>query len=422
VSAVLGTLLLAASVAAEPAPCAHISGGTAFLPSGPSQGSQLLLAEGRVQAVGPSVPAHWDGRPCREISLEPGQWITPGLIKIGGPIGLTEVGGEPATRGQDAGGEPVRAAHRVADSYDPLAVAIPVARREGITSVMPSPTGGIIAGQAAWVQLAGTHQSQAVLRPDAAMQAGLGGGSPAEGIRLLRELLQDARTFADDPRAYDQNRSRGLTAGRMELEALQPVLEGRMPLVIGANKAATIEALIRFAEEEGVRIVITGGAEAWLQAEGLARAEIPVVISPLDLDPSGFDKLHTRGDCAALLDEAGVTVIVSNYGSSFVHHLRQLAGLAWREGMSHGAALEAITAAPADALGLEDRGRLEAGAVADLVIWTGDPLELSSWATTVMIAGQERSLRTRHDALFERYRELPGLPMQGLPLPGGDTD
>jgi imidazolonepropionase-like amidohydrolase len=422
-SALAAFLLLAATATADPAPCTHISGGTAFLPSGPATGQQVLVAEGLVQAVAPLLEPTWRGQTCQTVELDDERWLTPGLIKLGGPLGLTEVGGEPATRGQDAGGgAPVRAAHRVADSYDPLAVAIPVARREGITAAMVTPTGGIVAGQAAWVRLAGSSQAQAVLDADAALQAGLGGGTPAEGIRLLRELLHDARSYAADPRAYQQNRSRGLVAGHMELEAMGPVIEGRLPLVIGADRAATIEALIRFAEEERVRLVITGGAEAWLQADALAAADIPVVLNPLAFDPSGFAKLHTRKDNAALLVQAGVTVVVSNYDSSFAHHLRQMAGLAWREGMGHSAALEAVTDAPARALGLAGRGRIEPGAAADLVVWTGDPLELSSWASMVLIDGQQQPLRTRHDALFERYRELPGLPLPGLSLPGQGGD
>jgi imidazolonepropionase-like amidohydrolase len=416
-SALLSTLLLSTVVSAQAAPCTVFTGGTVALPQQARDDLEVLVADGIIQHVAPTVDRSWQGGDCQIVALEPGAWLTPGLVHVGGTLGLQEVWGEPGTHKHDAGGEPVRAAHDVADSYDPNSVAVPVARREGITGAVVVPGGGMVAGQAAFVQLEGVTQAEAVVQRGVAMRASLSGGSPAEGLRLLRELLDDARAYAADRRGYDQNRSRGLTAGRMELEALQPVLDGRMPLLVGANRSADIEALIRFAQSEQIELIIEGGAEAWLHADALAQAGIPVIINPLGQDPSSFDQLHARHDNPALLAEAGVRVMITNHSALFAGHLRQLAGLCVREGMPHTQALAAITTTPAAVFGLEDRGRIAHGAQADLVIWNGDPLELSSWPTTVLIGGEPVDLRTRHDALFERYRELPGLPLPGLPLP-----
>lgn len=410
-------LLLTMAASAEPEPCTHISGGWALMAEGPQQGVQVLVAEAQIQAVAPELETTWRGQACHTIALDPEGWLTPGLVQVGGSLGLTEIGGEPGTHHHDAGGEAVRAAHDVADAYDPLGPSVRVARREGITAAVITPGGGMVAGQAAWVDLWGTTQAQAVARRGVAMAAKLGGGTPAEGIRLLRELLDDARAFAADPRAYDQNRSRSLAAGRMELQALQPVVQGRMPLLVGAHRASDIEALIRFADEERVQLIIAGGAEAWLHAHALAEAGIAVLLNPLAMDPSSFDQLHARHDCPAMLAAAGVDVMISNQSAIFAYHLRQLAGLAVRDGMDHSAAIEAITATPARVFGLDHRGVIQPGARADLVVWTGDPLELSTWPTLVMIAGRQVDTHTRQLELFERYRELPGLPLPGLPLP-----
>ncbi len=409
--------MMVSSWAATAAPCVLFTGGTVALPEGPRQDTSVLVADGIVQQVGPTLEPSFAGEDCRVFPLHPEAWLTPGLVHVGGSMGLVEVGGEPGTRKRDAGGEPVRAAHDVSDSYDPTTVAAPVARREGITSAVITPSGGMVAGQAAWVRLEGHTQAQAVVQRGVAMGASLAGGSPAEGLRLLRELLDDARAYRADPRAFDQNRSRALAAGPMELEALQPVMDGEVPLIVGANRSADIEALIRFAQDEDIALVIDGGAEAWLHAEALAAAGIAVLLNPVTQGPSSFDTLHARADNPTLLAEAGVQVMLTNHSALFAGHLRQLAGLAWREGMDHHQALAAISSTPAAVFGVEDRGVIEPGAVADLVLWNGDPLELSSWAASVFIDGEGVDLRTRHDALFERYRDLPGLPMEGLPLP-----
>ncbi len=412
---------------AQEAPCTVFDGGTAHTPSGARQGWTVVVAEGRIRALGATIAdlqldaeqATWQGRSCQRVQLQPEQALTPGLVTVSGQLGLIEIHGEPSTHRHDAGGHPVRAAHDVADSYDPLATAIPIARREGITSALITPTGGMVPGQAAWVDLAGSSQADSVARRGAAMVATIDAehGSTAEGIRRLRELLADARAFASDRRGYEQNRSRDYAAGRLELEALQPLLRGEQPLMVYADRAADIEALLRFAQAERLRLVLVGGAEAWLHAQALAAAGVAVIVNPAGLDPSSFDKLRTREDATALLAQAGVPVIISNRSSIFARHLRQVAGMALREGMDHAAALRAITTVPAQVFGMDDRAGIALGSRADLVVWNGDPLELTTWPLRVMIEGRFADMRSRQTELLERYRELPGLPLPGLDLP-----
>ena len=419
----LATLCWSPALAGE---CTVFSGGTAHLPEGPRDGFTVVVNDGRIVDAGSQIPdleatgastARWGERSCAAVELESGQVLTPGLVQVGGQLGLIEVWGEQSTRHSDAGGPPVRAAHDVADSYDPMSMAIPVTRREGVTSAVIEPSGGMVAGQGAWVDLAGTSQAEAVSRRGVAMYASLTSASRGEGIRRLRELLDDARSYAADRRAFDRNESRQYVAGRLELEALQPVIRGEMPLLVGADRAADIEALIRFATAEDVELIIGGGAEAWMHADALAAARIPVLVNPLGQDPGSFDKLQARHDGVALLSEAGVQVLISNRSGLFARQLRWLAGNAVRFGMDHTAAIRSITSVPAAVFGMADRGEISRGARADLVVWSGDPLEISTRALQVMIDGRFVDLRSRQTELLERYRELPGVPLPGLPLP-----
>ena len=153
--------------------------------------------------------------------------------------------------------------------------------------------------------------------------------------------------------------------------------------------------------------MIVGGREAWLEAESLAKAQVPVVIDPSANLPGSFDALRTRHDAVAILSRAGVKVAISTFSTHNARKLRQWAGNAIRSGLSRAEALKAVTSTPANILGLKERGAIQKGRVADLVVWSGDPFELSSEAEQVIIGGRLMSSNHRQRALFERYRTLP---------------
>ncbi len=139
----------------------------------------------------------------------------------------------------------------------------------------------------------------------------------------------------------------------------------------------------------------------------LAKAKVPVVIDPLEDLPASFDRLRSRSDNAALLAGAGVSVVLSTFSSHEARLLWQRAGNAVRLGMDHDAAIRAVTEAPADAFGLKGYGRLAAGAVANVVVWSGDPLQIGTRAEHVFVRGREQSLETRQTLLLNRYRTVP---------------
>jgi len=402
------TAALLLSPAAQAAPVC-LEGGTVHLPSGP-RATTVVLEDGEVRSLGDS-PAG-----CEVVDVS-GKQITAGLIDPHSAIGLVEVSLESATRDGDAGGDAVRAAFSVVDGYNPRSTLIPIARREGITAAVLVPGGGLVSGNAAAAAMAGGTQAEAIQRDAVAMVVNLGArgdGSRAAGFQELRELLDDAAVYANNRAGYERGASRDYAASRLDLEALQPVLRGQLPLLVHLDRASDIEALLRLGDALNLELIIAGGAEAWLHAEALAERSIPVILDPLLTTPRSFDAMYARPDNAALLAEAGVPVMFSAFSAHFARKLRQLAGNAVRAGMDPADALAAITSTPAEVFGLDGMGSVVAGSRADLVVWSGDPLEVTSWAEAVYIAGAPRSMESRQTLLRDRYRTLPGTPAPPL--------
>jgi len=373
----------------------------------------IVVQGGKIVAVGAgvTVPAGAtviDGR---------GKVVTAGLIDASTSVGLVEV--SQVSEANDGAfvataDDKVHAAFRVTDGYNASSVAIPIARLGGVTSVVAAPRGSLISGQSALMRLAGISTDAATVRAPLAMVATLGsqslGGSPSRGVVIerLRELLDDAREYRFARARYQRNQTRRFAAERLDLEALQPVIAGTLPLVVRAQRASDVLAAIRVGKDYGVRIVIEGGSEAWLVADALAAAKIPVLLNPLDDLPYDFDRIHVRADTAAVLSKAGVTVALSSLGgASDVRRLRQLAGNAVANGLPWDKALEAVTSAPARIFGVGQLGELTKGAPADLVLWSADPFELSTKVEAVVIAGERAPLASRQTLLRDRYRRLP---------------
>ncbi len=368
-------------------------------------------------APGEGGEGTWEDRTCAWIDAS-GKQIARGFVDPVSTIGLIEVGLESGTRNQDPGGpEIVRASFEPAEAYDPSSVVIAAARRQGITSVVLHPSGGMVAGLATWVTLAGDTQADAVAPAPLAMRMSLTSGSRAGGLDRLRDLLADVRDYEANRSAYDRNGRREYLASKRDLEGLVPVVRDRMPVVIGADRAADIEALLRFAGEEKLRLVIDGGAEAHLLAAELAAADVAVIVRPLVYGAGSFDQIRARRDGTKILAEAGVTILFSARSAHFARKLRQLAGNAVREGLPHAEAMSALTAGVDLAFGTIGHTDLKVGALADLVLWSGDPLEIASRAERVFIRGAEVPVDGRQEALLERYRTLPGTPVPALELP-----
>jgi imidazolonepropionase-like amidohydrolase len=199
---------------------------------------------------------------------------------------------------------------------------------------------------------------------------------------------------------------RSVAASRLDLESLQPALAGTLPVVVAADRVSDIRGALALAREYGLKLVISGGGEAWMVAPELAAAKVPVILQATQNLPATFDALHSRLDSAALLQAAGVTVLLSTMGEPhMVRTLPQEAGNAVAWGLPHTEALRALTSNVAEAFGLEG-GRIAPGALADVVLWNGDPLESASRPLGMWLAGKQVPLTSRQAALFQKYKEL----------------
>lgn len=407
-------LFLAALPAAAHAETIAIVGATVHTAPGKTiDGATVVIAKGKITAVGKNVTVP-EG--ATRIDGE-GKVVTAGLVDSISQLGLVTVQLEPSGNDQLHGaapdGDPIHAAYRAIDGYDADALTVPVARTGGVTSVVVTPSGGLVAGQAAWFTLADGVDADDAVRATAAMHCALGedasgasGGSRGRAIEMLRELFDDVAAYAKNKAAYERNQSRELSAARSDLEALIPVLRGRVPLVVHAHAEHDIRAALRLAAARKLDLVIAGGTEAWKVAEELAEAKVPVILDPTDNLPGRLEAPDVVDDNAARLDQAGVEVVISVLGdASQVRTLRQLAGNAVAEGLSWDKALAAVTTVPARLYGIKDRGTITKGAVADVVVWSGDPFELSTRAETVIIGGAVQSLETHQTKLREKYRK-----------------
>src|SRR5690606_34855507 len=215
----------------------------------------------------------------------------------------------------------------------------------------------------------------------------LSGGSRAAQWMLLEQAVHEARSTGPA-----QDRALLRPWGR---EALGKYLTGGR-VVFQAMRASDIRQTTAFAKENGMKPIIAGAAEAWVVADELAEQNVPVLIDPLENLPSSFDAIGSRLDHAALLHRAGVTVAFTQFGESAnARKIRQLAGNAAAHGLPKDAALAAITRTPAEMFGIENRGRIAKGQLADLVLWSGDPLEVTSIAEQVWIAGKAVPMQSR---------------------------
>jgi imidazolonepropionase-like amidohydrolase len=411
---------LIAPTAAASTPCTAITGGTVHTPEGAVASGTVVITGHDIEAVGASVTIP-DG--CREVDASGGV-VTAGFVHPQNVIGIVEISLESASVDlrPDGPHAPVHPSFAVHESYNPDAVAIPVTRIAGVTSAIVVPQEGTFSGWSAWVDLAGETQAETVQRPRLAQHLRLGSRAGARGTALHRAtlLFDEARRYAKNRGDWLKNKHRGFRYPATELEAVLPVLKREVPLVVHADRASDIEAALRLTDTYGVRMVLAGATEAWRHAETLAERKIPVILDPITNAPESFDRYFARGDAAAVLSKAGVQVILttSEFTSHNLRKLAQAAGNAVRGGMSHAAALAAVTSAPADAFGMPRHGRLAPGARGNVVIWSGDPFELSSTPRHVFIAGREISLVSRQTRLRDRYRTLPGSPTPALSLPG----
>jgi hypothetical protein len=381
--------------------------------SGTLEHADVLVRGGRVAEVGSGLAAA--GAPVIEANGRP---LTPGLFGGITALGISEIEMESATvdrsalvgSGTSGPGFVPRPEFDVTPSFNADAVAIGVNRAEGITFAMiaPNASGTLFAGQGAVARLDGGNSPFVAASRTQFLDLG---PSATEGIGFSRGaqfmLLEQATREALPGKPLQAGDVRLLTPTGREVFA-RYLAGGRIAFAV--DRAVDIRQVLEFSSRHGVKPVIVGGAQAPQVAELLASARVPVVLEPLLDLPGTFDQLGATLENAARLQRAGVPILFTHFaaGTNQAHKVRQGAGVAVAHGLPHDAALAALTSTPADVFGLgAAAGRIAVGSPADLVLWSGDPLEVTSYAEHVWIGGKAQSMRSRQTELRDRYRPQP---------------
>jgi imidazolonepropionase-like amidohydrolase len=423
IASLLG-LLMAGNTAAQ---SLFIDNATVYTmgPEGTLQRGDLLIRNGRIERIGIDLEPPADA----EVIEAAGRPLTPGLFAGITQLGLVEIGAvEDSSDSALAVNEALnvtglRPEFDITRAYNPHSTVIPVTRIEGYTWTMlgAQPSGSMVGGRGRAVRLDGGYDSfvsAPVLFVDIGGDASSrSGGSRAAQWMLLEQALDEAETKSDAP-------DNGILTERGRRVLRRSMEQG--VIVFDADRASDIAEVIRFSRQHELKSVITGATEAWMLADELAEAGIPVLVNALSNLPSSFDQLGARLDNAALLHEAGVPVAFTGAGTHNARKLRQLAGNAVAAGLPYVAALEALTTVPANMFGIDDNlAYLARGSRADLVLWSGDPLEVTSAADLVIIGGQADPMVSRQTLLRDRYlpktAEKPRayITSAGNPPPGG---
>ncbi|WP_091386924.1 amidohydrolase family protein [Microbulbifer marinus] len=415
---VICTLIFGLATGTAQAETILIKGGKVHTLSdrGSFESADVLVVDGRVQEIGLDMNVRAD----RVIDAR-GKVVTPGVIAPVSELGLVEIGAASATNDNAVTGDSIGSSFDPLPAYNPKSTLIPFNRAGGVTRAVVFPgislwgdsvgdPQRVFAGRGFAIKLNGDFDS--VVARDVAQKAYLGeaggqlaGGSRASAYAKIKNALEEAREYRSNRASIRRGDWREMNHSIADLEALQPLIDGEQPLLVTADRASDILWAIELAKEFSLQLVIAGAAEGWMVADQLAAAKVPVVIDAINNLPLSFSSLGARLDNAALLTKAGVTVAISGPEYASTHNVylsRQSAGNAVASGLPYEDGLKAISANVAQIFGLEG-GSLKPGAVADVVVWSGDPLEVTSYPEQVLIEGEPQSLVTRSTRLRDRY-------------------
>lgn len=412
-------LMLAAAFAATPAAAQTIAitNGRIAIGDGsaPIENGTVVIRNGRIVAAGSNVSIPAD---AQRLDAE-GRWVTPGIVAGLTQLGLVEVSAITNDNDTGANTSPFSAAIDITPAINSAASSFAITRARGVTRafVAPDAANKMFAGQGALIET--SNDPDAVTKPRAFQYVAFGelgtnraGGSRGASWAYFRNAMLEARNYARNPNGYEGGRDTGSIITRADAAALVPVLEGRMPLLVNVNRAADILQVLGLRKEfPNIDLVLVGATEGWMVARDIAAAGIPVISAALTDLPDAFESLGATQSNIGRMRAAGVKVGLGELGSQ-PRNTKQSAGnlvalqkVPGATGLSWNDALAAATSWPAEAMGMgADFGSLRPGRRGDVVIWDGDPLELTSAPVMMLIDGEQQSLQTRQTKLRDRYR------------------
>ena len=369
--------------------------------------TNLYIENGKIAAIGVQSPATAD------IEIQGlGKSITAGLFNSSTQLGTVEVSAIEQTVDFYSENETVTASLRIADVFNPRSTLIPHNRVHGLTHGLLIPESGthLFAGQVALVQLGNQpkviHPSLAVALDFTERGISLMGGSRAAALVQLRQALDDAKDFSRNRKAALAGDHRDYVLSYADLAALEPLVNGTKPLLVRTNRASDISVILELAKNFQLQLILSSALEGWMVADEIAKAQVPVIIDPIYNLPNSYESLGARLDNAKLLADAGVKLLFTGMDWHNTHNaylVRQSAGNAVANGLDKSVAIAAMTINPAQLFNAPVTGDIAIGDIADLVLWGGDPLELTSEAELVMIEGEIIPMKSRSLQLRDRY-------------------
>ena len=379
--------------------------------SEPIPDGTVLVQGGKVVAAGPvvAIPA---GVPTIDAG---GKWVTPGLVVAVTDLGLIDVGAVEESNDSDADKSPFSAALDVSAAINPNDQPIQVSRGGGVTraAVAPLGTDSIFGGQGAVIDLGADSNAITKARAFQYVELGEGGARRAGGSRAatyasLRNALAEARELSLAPAGARRD---DILLNRPDAAALIPVVTGQQPLYVHVERAADIRMVLALKKEfPALKLVVVGASEGWMVASELAAVGVPVLATPLTDLPNSFEQLGSTQSNVGRMKAAGVKVALGAFGDQpryapqYAGNLVALTRVPGASGLTWGQAFAAISSGPAEILGMGDRfGSLRPGRAGDVVIWDGDPLELTSGPVKVFIDGVEQPLSNHQTKLRDRY-------------------
>ncbi len=420
-AAVLGAVTASPLMAQADAAVYAIRGGTVHTLAGDEiVGGTVLMQGGLITAAGASVSVPAGARVFDATGLH----VYPGMFDAVTRLGLTEIGQVAVTQDMRELGE-FNPHLLAATAIHPASEYIPVTRANGVTHAVAAPTGqsGGIGGQGSLIHLDGWTVEEMLIEPSIGMilnwpNIGGGrrgfGGRGGGGRRPFREMkerydeqIEEMESWLEAARQYANAVESGSQVSRdLKLEALGRVVNRELPFLVMANSERSINDAIDFAARNEVRIIIAGGGEGWKVRERLASENIPVILGKTAAMPSGEDDGYDQAYAnPGLLYEAGVKFAIATFDAAGSRTLPYEAGMAVGYGLPWEEALKAVTTNPAEILGVSDRlGTIEVGKIANLIVTTGDPLDIQTDVRYLFVNGEMVDLQNKHRSLYERYR------------------
>jgi imidazolonepropionase-like amidohydrolase len=392
--------------------------------SAPIASGTIVFANGIITAIGTSVAI-----PAGATVIDgTGLSVYPGMIDSGSTVGLVEIDSVAGTVDTSELGD-FNPNARAAVAINPHSELIPVTRLNGVTHVVSTPEGGVISGESALIQLAGWTPEQMVVKSPTAMHIRFPRlrGAPFEDASLdedadkdlkknytkevdkLRDLFRDAQAYAKAAAARTLDRSVQRFDRDLMLEALVPVVEGRVPVMMHANQARDIKAALEFADEFKLKAILSGGNDVARVIPELKKRNIPVILGPIlalpQREDDPYDLLFTN---AKTLYDNGIAFAIQSGDAHNTRNLPYHAASCAAFGLPKDVALKSVTLFPAQIFGVADRlGSLEVGKEASLIVTDGDPLEIRTNVKRVYIAGEEIAMDSRHTLLYEKFSKRP---------------